>query len=177
MENSAGERWDGAAFVERLRYVMGLDEVSQSELARRIGTRQTVVNAWFVKGAVPSGDLIVLLPRALHVHGDWLFHGRGVMRGGRVTGDSDAAFRDGLQVALSAVREAAAGIEASYLGGAVPSKLAAAPSASLPASAPGKARAAVRDARRTDAAARAAKRPAAEEKSPARQDRRFRGAS
>jgi transcriptional regulator with XRE-family HTH domain len=65
------------AFFERLRQVLGDREMSQADLARELGVGVATVSEWFTRGRVPSGDVMLRLPRALAVNGHWLLTGEG----------------------------------------------------------------------------------------------------
>jgi transcriptional regulator with XRE-family HTH domain len=72
------------AFQRRLRQAMGVRGVTQTELARRMGTRQSTISDWLAEpGAkrtkLPSLEYVLQLPEALDVDGHWLLTGEGGM--------------------------------------------------------------------------------------------------
>ena len=67
----------GKAFLGRLRSWMDSREVSQAELARRLGKSPAAISDWFTKGVLPEGETMLLLPDALKCSPAWLFYGVG----------------------------------------------------------------------------------------------------
>lgn len=51
--------------------------MNQTELARLVGKREASVSDWLTKGAMPKGDVLLLLPAVLRVSGHWLLTGEG----------------------------------------------------------------------------------------------------
>ena len=64
-------------FLTRLREVIHSRGLTQAGLAHSLGVREATVSSWFNSGAVPSGVLILRLPKLLEVDGHWLLTGEG----------------------------------------------------------------------------------------------------
>lgn len=72
-----------SAFFERLRQVLDDRGMSQADLARELGVGVATVSEWFTRGRVPNGDVMLRLPRVLHLNGHWLLTGEGSRERGR----------------------------------------------------------------------------------------------
>ena len=66
-----------SGFRARLREALERRGMSQTELARRLGVRVATVNEWLNRGTMPSGAIMLHLPRVLSVDGHWLLTGEG----------------------------------------------------------------------------------------------------
>lgn len=73
---SSDER-ERRGLIKRIREMMLVRDMSQNALARRLGVSPATVSEWFNKGAWPSGQIVMQLPRALHCSERWLLTGRG----------------------------------------------------------------------------------------------------
>ena len=73
-------------FPQRLKKAMEKEQISMSELARRIDTAPNVVGSW-IRGTTPGFDHVVACARALNVSLEWLAAGVGKMRGDLPSGE------------------------------------------------------------------------------------------
>ena len=73
------EAHDISELCRRIALAMTIRDLSQSEVARRIGCRQSIVSDWLQKDRAPSGIYLTKLPAALDVDGHWLLTGEGEM--------------------------------------------------------------------------------------------------
>lgn len=62
-------------FRARLREALERRGMSQTELARQLGVRVATVNEWLNRETMPSGAIMLQLPRVLTVDGHWLLTG------------------------------------------------------------------------------------------------------
>ena len=69
-ERAAKRGMDG--FADRLRTAFESQGISQSELARRIGSKQSSVSCWLKAGAIPPVPIVADICRALDISADWL---------------------------------------------------------------------------------------------------------
>ena len=108
---------DAASFVARLRDVMARRDMTQKELADRLGLRQATVSAWFNQGIVPAAGTLIQLPELLREDGHWLLTGEREGAGSHVRldparaeplqGEARARLEALLEEALDVVRAAA----------------------------------------------------------------------
>lgn len=61
--------------------------MTQTELARQVGTGHARVNRWINQGVMPEGKSLVLLPKILQCDGHWLLTGEGSPNPGPDTPD------------------------------------------------------------------------------------------
>jgi transcriptional regulator with XRE-family HTH domain len=92
-----------AAFIERVREVLGSRRMSQVDLARELGVGAATVSEWFTRGRVPNGDVMLRLPHVLAVNGHWLLTGEGPRE--LRSGPEDDPYRRGAEDALREVQE------------------------------------------------------------------------
>lgn len=59
-------------FADRLRTAFENKGISQSELARRIGSKQSSVSCWLKTGAIPPVPIVADICRTLEISADWL---------------------------------------------------------------------------------------------------------
>lgn len=83
MSKPIGRTDPARLFFRRLREAMAAREVTQQELARRLGTSPGTVSPWF-RARNPSfpNTHILKLPKVLKVNGHWLLTGEGHMDAG-----------------------------------------------------------------------------------------------
>ena len=65
------------AFLRRLRLAMSRADITQAQLARRLGLSKSSVSDWFNHGSMPSGEAILALPDVLDVSAAYLVTGDG----------------------------------------------------------------------------------------------------
>lgn len=102
------------AFLGRLRRRLKALDLTQADLARRVGVAPTTVSGWFVHGEVPSVEIAMRLPAALRVSGHWLLTGAGP-ESPHHDGPS-ASYRAGARDALADVAEAVEAIRRDRAG-------------------------------------------------------------
>jgi len=76
-ERSIADDREIAELCRRIAFSMSVRQLSQSEVARRLGCTQSVVSEWVAKHRAPSGMYFCRLPEALEVDGHWLLTGEG----------------------------------------------------------------------------------------------------
>ena len=76
-ERSRADDQEIAELCRRIAFSMSVRQLSQSEVARRVGCQQSVVSEWVAKNRAPSGLYIIRLPEALEIDGHWLLTGEG----------------------------------------------------------------------------------------------------
>jgi transcriptional regulator with XRE-family HTH domain len=92
---------DRQLFTERLRTAVRRAGLTQSDLADRLEISQSTVSDWFNVGAMPGGEILLLLPEVLDVNGHWLLTGEG-RPGTRTGGDSGKVGNEAVELAYRA---------------------------------------------------------------------------
>ena len=83
--------------------------MSQSELAKRLGTKQSTVHGWVKQGVPPTADLLAKVPAALGINGHWLLTGEGKMDPPAVALDLEAERAAAVAAFAAKLGEALAG--------------------------------------------------------------------
>ena len=76
-ERSRADDAEIRELCRRIAFSISVRQLSQSEVARRVGCQQSVVSEWINGGRAPSGLYLLRLPEALEVNGHWLLTGEG----------------------------------------------------------------------------------------------------
>lgn len=72
-----GKNYPPQGYTERLNEVMRQQGITQSELARRIGSSHTAVNSWANGDNVTDITTLARIAKTLGVSADFLLFGRG----------------------------------------------------------------------------------------------------
>jgi transcriptional regulator with XRE-family HTH domain len=76
-ERSSADEQEIKELCRRIAFAMSVRQLSQSEVARRLGCQQSVVSEWVAKFRAPSALYFIRMPEALEVDGHWLLTGEG----------------------------------------------------------------------------------------------------
>lgn len=97
----------GGGIARRLIGLLDGSGLTPTQLAAKLGTRQTTTGQWYKGRTLPSAEWLGELCQALHVNGHWLLTGQGPMAPPDVAAPGAVSeFEAGFQAGLEAARRA-----------------------------------------------------------------------